>query len=185
MFSITKWTLGFFVLLAGTSAQAGSQPEFPPVPLTSKVDLPRFMGSWYVIANITTDSDRKAFNGVETYSLNDDGTIATVYKSRQGGFDGPEKVMTPKGYVVEGSNNALWDMRMFWWMPFKLEYRVSYLETDYSVVIIGRSKRDYVWIMSRKPYMSDVELARYTALVASWGYDTSKLLRVPQRWPQP
>lgn len=183
MNGIAKWTLGTLALLVGIVSDAQSKPEPLDVPLTGSVDLPRFMGPWYVIANITTDSDRKALNGVETYSLNDDGTIATVYTYREGSFDGPEKVLTPKGFVVEGTRNAQWDMRMFWWLPFKMEYRVSYLEPDYSVVIIGRSKRDYVWLMSRKPTMSDVELARYTALIASWGYDTSKLLRVPQRWP--
>lgn len=174
-----------WLLLLAITAPACAQAQVLPVPLVEDVDLARFMGSWYVIAQITADSDRDAYNAVETYSMNKDGSIATVYRNRQGGFDGPEKTLTPTGYVAEGSNNALWGIRLYWWLPFKLEYRVSYLEPDYSVAIIARSKRDYVWLFSRKPDMSNADLVRYTALIASWGYDSSKLRRVPQRWPQP
>jgi apolipoprotein D and lipocalin family protein len=176
-----SWTL--LLGLASVCAHAESKTEALPVPLADNVDLSRFMGDWYVIAQITADSDRDAYNAVESYSLSSDGSIATVYRNRQGSFDGPEKVLTPTGYVVEGTGNALWGIRLYWWLPFKLEYRVSYLEADYSVAIIGRSKRDYVWLFSRKPDMSDADLARYTKLIVSWGYDGSKLLRVPQRWP--
>ncbi|MES2488763.1 MAG: lipocalin family protein [Pseudomonadota bacterium] len=185
MRGMIKWCWALPIVIASMNAQAAPQVAPLPVPLVEKVDLPRFMGSWYVIAQITADSDRDAFNAVETYSINPDGSIGTVYRNRQGSFDGPEKVMTPVGYVTEGTGNALWGVRLYWWLPFKLEYRISYLAPDHSVTIIARSKRDYVWIMSRRPDMSAADLARYTALIGSWGYDTSKLLQVPQRWPEP
>ena len=156
--------------------------EPPPVPLAASVDLPRFMGDWYVIAHIPPTADRDAYNGVENYALVD-GRVETTYRRRLGSFDAPEKIETPTGYVKEGSGNALWGMRFWWWFPIKLEYRISHVEPDYSVTIIGRSKRDYVWLMSRKPEMSDSDYERYRALIAGWGYDTSKLVRVPQRWP--
>lgn len=153
------------------------------VPLVAAVDLPRYMGDWYLISHIPTDRDREAHNAIENYRLNEDGSIATTYTNRLGGFDGKPKRMTPTCYVVEGSGNALWGVRFAWYWPFKYEYRISHLEPDYSVTIVARSKRDYVWLFSRKPQMSDEDLARYTTLMASWGYDTRKLLRVPQQWP--
>lgn len=183
MRGMMKWA--FALVAVGTSTVLAAQSAPLPVPLEKNVDLTRFMGDWYVIAQITADSDREAYNAVESYSMNPDGSIATVYRNRQGGFDGPEKVLTPTGYVEENTGNALWGIRLYWWLPFKLEYRVSYLEADYSVAIIGRSKRDYVWLFSRRPNMSAADLTRYTALIGSWGYDTSKLLQVPQRWPAP
>ncbi|MCC2626748.1 MAG: hypothetical protein K0S14_398 [Thermomicrobiales bacterium] len=153
-----------------------------PVPLAASVDLPRFMGDWYVIAHIPPDADRHAHNAVEHYDLVE-GRVQTLYRRRLGGFDAPEKIETPVGYVREGSNNALWGMRFWWWFPIRLEYRISHLEPDYSVTIIARSRRDYVWLMSRTPQMSDDEFERYRALISSWGYDISKLERIPQRWP--
>jgi len=109
MRGIMKWT--WALLFAVTSLSAQAEPA--SVPLVDSVDLKRFMGSWYVIAQITADSDRAAYNAVETYSMNPDGSIATVYRNRQGGFDGPEKTLTPTGYVVDGSNNALRGIRLY------------------------------------------------------------------------
>ncbi|MGB5735066.1 MAG: lipocalin family protein, partial [Thiohalocapsa sp.] len=45
----------------------------------AKVDLERFMGDWYVVANIPTFVEKGAHNPVESYALNPDGTIATTF----------------------------------------------------------------------------------------------------------
>lgn len=154
-----------------------------PVPLVPHVDLPRFMGDWYVIAHIPTFLDDTAHNAVENYRLNEDGTVATTYTNRQGGFDGKKKTMTPTGHIVPGTGNALWGMQF---VPLvRGEYRVGYLAPDYSVTIIARSDLDYVWLMSRKSQMSDEEYAKHAARIAAWGYDVAKLMRVPQQWPEP
>ncbi len=44
----------------------------PTLPLAEDVDLQRFMGDWYVIANIPTFLEKGAHNAVETYSMNND-----------------------------------------------------------------------------------------------------------------
>lgn len=172
------------ILVAALLAGCLSVPNRPhsPVPLVPAVDLPRFMGDWYVIAHIPTVLDRSAYNAIETYRLEEDGRVATTYRNRQGGFDGKRKVMTPTGHVIPGTGNALWGMQF---VPLvRAEYRIAHLEPDYSVTIIGRSELDYVWLMSRSPMMSEADYRRYERLMSSWGYDTSKLVRVPQRWPE-
>ncbi|MBT8115496.1 MAG: lipocalin family protein, partial [Arenicella sp.] len=73
-----------------------------------------------------------------------------------------------------------WGMQFLW--PFKMDYRIVYLDKDYNNVIIGREARDYVWIMSRQPTMSDNEYSLLTAKVEALGYDTGKLVKVPQKW---
>lgn len=160
-------------------AHAAEKPS--PVPLVPAVDLPRYMGDWYVIGVIPTFVEEDAHNAVESYALNADGTIATTFSRLDGSFEGKRKVSKPKGFVRPGTGNALWGMQFIW--PFKGEFRIAHLEPDYSVTIIGRSKLDYVWLMARKPLMDDADYERYKALIASWGYDVSKFERVPQRWP--
>ncbi len=142
------------------------------------------MGDWYLIAHIPTDLDREAFNAVENYRLLADGSIATTYTNRQGSFDGEPKTMTPTMYVVPGTGNAQWDVVFYWWWPFRYEYLISHLEPDYSAAIVARSDRDYLWIFSRTPTMSDKRYRRYVKLVDRWGYDSSKLMRMPQQWPK-
>lgn len=179
-------TLSVFALLALSLLQGGcasmSAPKPSPVPLVSKVDLPRYIGDWYVIGVIPTFVEKGAHNAVESYVLNADGTIATTFRRRQDAFDGPLKVNTPKGFVRPDTGNALWGMQFIW--PFKGEFRIAHLEPDYSVTIIGRSKLDYVWLMSRNWQMSDADFAKYRSLIGSWGYDVTKLVRVPQQWPE-
>jgi len=144
------------------------------------VDLDRFMGPWYVIANIPTFLEKDAHNAVETYSLNDDGTIATTFTFRKGAFDGKPKKYSPKGFVTNSETNALWGMRFIW--PIKADYRIVYLDDDYTQTVIGRQSRDFVWIMARTPTISDLDYDRLVTFVESIGYDTSKLQRVPQSW---
>ena len=145
-----------------------------------EVDLPRFMGDWYVIANIPTFVEKGAHNAVESYALNPDGTIATTFRFNKGAFDGPEKVFHPKGFVIPGTGNARWGMQFIW--PFKGDFRIVWLEPDYSLTVIGREKRDYVWVMARTPVISDEKYAEILDFLGSIGYDPARVERVPQRW---
>jgi apolipoprotein D and lipocalin family protein len=70
-------------------------------------------------------------------------------------------------------------MQFIW--PFKAEYRIIFLSDDYSKTVIGRSKRDYVWIMARKPEISDEDYTVVMDFLQEQGYDISKLQKVPQR----
>jgi len=144
------------------------------------VDIDRFMGPWYVIANIPTFLEKGAHNAVERYSLNSDGTIATNFTFRKDGFDGKAKEYKPKGFILDAETNARWGMRFVW--PIKADYRIVYLDDDYTHTIIGRQNRDFVWIMARTPTISADDYDKLVAFVASLGYDMAKLERVPQRW---
>ncbi len=158
-------------------ACAGNQP---PLATVDQVDLERFMGDWYVIANIPTFLEKGAHNAVESYELEPDGTIATTFVFRKDGFDGEEKVYRPKGFVTNTETNAVWGMRFVW--PIKADYRIVFLREDYSLTVIGRNKRDFVWIMARTPTISDEDYQQMLELVESMGYDMSKVEKVPQKW---
>jgi apolipoprotein D and lipocalin family protein len=151
----------------------------PPMPTVDSVDLERFMGDWYVLAHIPASLEKNAYGAVESYRLADDGTIETTFTFNEGSFDGERKEYTPKGFVRNKQTNAEWGMQFVW--PIKADYRIVHLDADYSVTIIGREKRDYVWIMAREP---KIDPARYDDLVrrvADLGYDMAKLRKVPQR----
>lgn len=156
------------------------EAEHPPLAVAENVDLERFMGDWYVIANIPTFIEKGAHNAVESYALAPDGTVATTFTFRKDGFDGEEKRYTPRGFVRDGTGNAVWGMRFVW--PVKADYRIAYLDADYTQTVIGREARDYVWIMARTPAIADADYERLVAFVASQGYDTAQIRRVPQRW---
>ncbi|MBS0215118.1 MAG: lipocalin family protein [Proteobacteria bacterium] len=168
--------LALAVLLAtALVACATSRPSIPPV---ADVDLPRFMGDWYVIAHIPSWPERDAYDAVESYRLGPDRRIQTRFTYRTGSFDAPVKTMEPVGTVVAGTHNAVWGMQFIW--PIRAEYVVVDLAPDYSRTIIGRSKRDYVWLMARRPQLTDAELQAAISRIKALGYDVSKLRMVPQ-----
>ncbi|MET0282543.1 MAG: lipocalin family protein [Steroidobacteraceae bacterium] len=154
-----------------------------PLPAVPQLDLPRFLGDWYVIAAIPTWLEKDAYNAVESYSMRPDGRIQTDYRHRVGAFDGKIRNMHPIGTVTPGTGNAIWGMQFIW--PIKAEYVIAWLDPEYRSVIIGRSKRDYVWIMTRRPSMDDTQYNELQARVQAMGYDIAQLRRVPQRWPEP
>jgi len=148
-----------------------------PIHTIDKVDLNRFMGDWYVIASIPTFIEKDAYNALESYRLDDDGTIATTFTFNKGGLDGPLKEYTPRGFVRDKQSNAVWDMQFIW--PFKAEYRIIFLSEDYSQTVIGRTKRDYVWIMARENTIPNDDYAKILDFLRDQGYDTAKLRSVP------
>ena len=148
-----------------------------PIYTVEAVDLERFMGDWYVIASIPTFIERDAYNAVESYRLDEDGTVATTFSFNKGSFDGPLKTYAPRGFVRDKSSNAVWGMQFVW--PFKAEYRIVYLTDDYSQTVIGRSKRDYVWIMAREPSIPDEDYDRILDFLMDQGYTLDNLRKVP------
>ncbi len=159
------------------SACASNGPEMETV---DYVDLERFMGKWYVIASIPTFIEKEAYNAVETYALNDDGTIATNFTFRKGGFDGDMKEYNPKGFVKDTESNALWGMQFIW--PIKADYRIAFLDDGYTLTVIARNKRDYVWIMARTPTIPDADYENIITFVESLGYSAADIRKVPQQW---
>lgn len=102
-YSILKALLALFALTACQTT------AYPPLPTVPQVDLARFMGDWYVIANIPTFIENNAHNPVESYRLNADGSIATTFTFRKNGFDGETKIYRPTGYVIDTRSNAIWE----------------------------------------------------------------------------
>ena len=157
---------------------ASAPSNLPPVALVPHVDLPRFMGDWYVIANIPTFLEKGAHNAKDSYRLAPDGTITTTFSFNADARDGPAKRYGSRGYVMDSATNAIWGQQYVW--PFKADYRISYLSSDYSETVITRDKRDYVWIMARTPTIPEADLARLEAFVQSQGYAANSLQLVPQ-----
>ncbi len=183
-------SLKTLILLSLATAACSSTSSMPPLAgLPEPVDLPRFMGDWYVISAIPIHfallpmfSEKDAHNGIETYNLTADGVIETTYTFRRGSFDGPERRFTPKARVANPPVNSEWKMKFDWYLP-AADFLILHLDEDYQRTVIGVPDRKYVWIMSRTPEMPPDEYGRLLDKLAGLGYDTSLITPVPQRWP--
>ena len=150
-----------------------------PIRTENHVNLDRFMGDWYVIANIPTFVEKEAYNAVESYEREAERKIATTFAFNKGSFDGPRKEYHPTGFVRDDPSNAIWGMQFIW--PIKADYRIVYVNDDYTQTIIGRNKRDYVWIMARTPQIPEAEYERLIGMIEAEGYEVSAVQKVPQQ----
>ena len=150
-----------------------------PMKTVDQVDLDKFMGDWYVIASIPTMFEKNIANAIERYDRIGPRKIQTTFTYFK--QNDPERhQMNPVGYVKDDPSNALWGMQFIW--PIKADYRIIYLDDDYQTTIIGREKRDYVWIMARQPAIPEPLYDDLVKFIESVGYDTTELKKVPQNW---
>ena len=144
------------------------------------VELARFMGAWYVLGGILTPVERFVANAVEYYELDDDGSVATRFRFRAGGFDGPFMEFTSRGYPTDDPSNAFWGMEFV--PPARLDYRIAFVDPDYRTTLVARERRDLLWIMARTPSLPDAEFGALIARAEAMGYDPDAIFTVPQRW---
>ncbi len=150
----------------------------PPIRMAEKVNLDLFMGDWYVIANIPTFIEKGAHNAVETYQMTKPDVIDTTFTFNKDSFTGPKKEYNPTGFVTDNPSNAEWKMQFMW--PFKSEYIIVYVDPAYEYTIIGRTKRDYVWIMARNPQISEQQIEKLIQIAVDEGYQKDLIQMVPQ-----
>lgn len=139
------------------------------------VDIKRFMGTWYVIANIPTIIEEGGKNAFETYTWNEkENRIDVDFRLE---VDGEKKHYTQKAWVDDPSGNE-WRIQFLW--PFKFAYLILDLAPDYSYTVIGVPDRDYVWIMAREKNIPDATYQEIIKRLETQGYEISKILKVPQ-----
>jgi apolipoprotein D and lipocalin family protein len=144
------------------------------------VDLDRYMGDWYVIANIPNRAEKNCVDSLETYELRADGRINNRFDCRDGSFDRPmERRLDTIAWVHDTSTNAEWRVRFFKVVPVR--YLVIDLDPAYEWAVVGHPSRDYGWVLARSKALPDEVYSGILGRLRQQGYDVSKFARVPQK----
>jgi apolipoprotein D and lipocalin family protein len=151
--------------------------DMPELTTSAKIDLQRYMGAWYVIANIPYFAERGKVGSRDVYRLDADGNVDTTYVYRKS-FDAPEKTTRSLGIVQSGSDNARWIVRFLWFIH--ADYLVLDIAPDYSWVLVGQPDRKLGWILARDPAMNDALYSTLLEKFRGFGYETGKFMRVAQ-----
>lgn len=167
----------FFCIMLTSCATTMKEPFHKT---TEYVDLEKFSGDWYVIALLPTFIEKSAANGIENYSLLDNGEIRVRYTFRKGSPDGKEKIMYQRGWIYNKDTNADWRVRPLW--PLKLPYYILELDEKYTYTVIGTNNHKYLWIMSRTPKMDSDLLTAIFDRMEQRGYDKNTIQFMEQKW---
>ncbi len=152
----------------------------PPLKTVDHVDLPRYMGDWYVIANIPYFAEKNCYDSIESYALRPDGKIDNWFRCRKGSFEAPLKQKaTAIATVDDPGTNAAWHVHFF--KIISVKYLILDLDPNYQWVLVGHPSRRYGWIMARTPTMDESLYERILNAAGQQGYDTAKFQKVPQQ----
>ncbi|HEX9063147.1 MAG TPA: lipocalin family protein [Clostridia bacterium] len=143
------------------------------IPSVCNVDIKRYAGTWYEIARLPHSFEKGLENVTATYNIQSDGKIEVI---NSGVKNGKKKVTRGVAWVRNKSCTGELFVSFFW--IFKSEYNIIRLdEKNYSFAVVTSSTKNYLWILSRTPKISDGLYADLISYAASKGFDVSKIIR--------
>lgn len=148
----------------------------PLVPVV--VDLPRYMGRWFVIANVPMVDERDYVASCAVWTLRDDGRIEDAVMGRKHGFDQPETGTVFIAKPEQGARNSVWRVRPIW--PFEFIVMTVYVDPDYEYTVRATPDKDFVWILARRPDMREAVYQSLLERLDQMGFDTSRFKKVVQ-----
>ena len=157
-----------------TTARLGL-PELRTVP---RVDLQRYLGTWYDIASFPQRFQLGCTGTTATYGMRGDGDISVLNRCRKGSLTGKEDSALGRARVVDRTTNAKLEVSFF--RPFWGDYWTIDLGADYEYAVVGHPSRDYLWILSRTPTLDRTVYEGILARLRAQGYQVERLNRTPQ-----
>ncbi len=141
----------------------------------ANVDLKSYAGKWYEIASFPQRFQKGCHCTTAEYTLTEKNYVEVLNSCRKDSLHGRLVTIKGKAFVKKNSGNAKLKVQFFW--PFRGDYWIIDLATDYSYAVVGHPNRKYLWILSRTNTMKDSLYHEVIERVKQKGFDTSKLIR--------
>lgn len=177
------WLGGLSLVAAGAVALTACSHAKENAPqVVSKVDLERYLGTWYEIARLPLRVQEGCHATTATYTKREDGRIGVLNKCYKDSFNGPLKEAEGVAWVVDEQTNAKLKVQFFW--PFSGDYWILGLDQeDYQWALVGSPDRENMWILSRTPTISPERKALILSIARRKGFDVEALIYTPQPKP--
>jgi apolipoprotein D and lipocalin family protein len=152
----------------------------------ASVDLQRYAGRWFEIARYPNRFQRQCVGDTTAeYTIRPDGRLTVTNRCRQadGTFTEAVGIARPRDGKPGG---ATFKVRFApAWLSFIPQvwgdYWILALPSDYRYVVVGEPSRNYLWLLSRIPHMSDADYSDAVAAAVANGYEAARLVRTPHR----
>lgn len=166
-----------FISIISVTILGGCASIPTDIAAVSELDLDAYQGTWYEIARMDSRFETDLINVTASYTPMDDGNIEV--KNR--GFDTVKNQwddIVGKAKIASDETNAM--LKVSFFGPFYSGYNVIALADDYSYAMVCGSSRDYLWILARHPKFSTNKTMELIAKAKELGFETDKLVMVPQ-----
>ena len=155
--------------------------QHPPLSTVPRVDLARYLGTWYEIARLPMRHQPE--NGTDvsaTYTLEEGGTVRVDNRMR---VDGEVDGAIGQASAIDDTHSKLEVTFLpegLRWIPFtKGDYWILKLDDAYSVALVGSPDRQYLWLLARHPHLDEATRNHYLAYAQSQGFDLADLIHTP------
>lgn len=146
--------------------------EAAPAGPVQKLDLNRYVGTWYEIANFPRFFlPQCVADTVSDYTANRNGTVTIDNRCRT--RDGRITETRGTATLLKGSGYARMRVTFMW--PFSADYVVVGLDPDYRWTVIGSVNRKSLWILSRTPRLPKAELEQALSIASAQGFPMQNL----------
>ena len=144
----------------------------PPLQTVQKVDINRYLGTWYEIARYEHFFEKDCKNVSANYSMLDEQTIKVVNRCTNM-LTNEKKEAIGRAYATDDTNSKL---KVSFFRPFYGDYWVMILDENYDYVVVGTPSREYLWILYRKPILDEKIKNEILQKLPTLGFDASKLI---------
>ncbi|MFN3201462.1 MAG: lipocalin family protein [Bradymonadia bacterium] len=169
-------TLRLLLFMLCMCSTAWAKPKLEAV---SKVDLERYMGTWYVIASFPEDEQKNCYGMQAIYTLDDEDEFDLVDKCWIGGFDGELKTL--EGSVDREGDGKDGRFESTFYVFFDYDYWVIDLDPGYQWTVVSEPTRKHLWIMARTPKMDPKVYVGIIERLKANHFAVGKLELMPQR----
>lgn len=141
-------------------------------------ELQRYLGSWYEIARLDHSFERGMTRVTADYSLNDDGSVKVVNRGYLAAED-EWREATGKAKFVGAEDVG--HLKVSFFGPFYGGYVIYELDHQgYQYAFVTSYNRDYLWLLARKPQVSEALKQQFIKQADALGFDTGALIWVDQ-----
>lgn len=165
------WIVVLLMLTACTGLPEGVQPVKP-------FEVERYLGKWYEIARLDHSFERGLSSVTADYTMRPEGGIRVInrgYSSAEQKWEQAEG----KAFFVKDSDTGY--LKVSFFGPFYGSYVIFELDQDYQYAFVSGPNRDYLWLLSRQPVISESLRQHFIDRARQNGFDVDKLIFVDQQ----
>lgn len=144
----------------------------PPLQTVQKVELNKYLGSWYEIARYEHFFEKDCKNVTANYSMMNEETIKVINRCTKIQTN-EKKEAKGRAYAIDESNSKL---KVSFFRPFYGDYWVLMLDENYKYAVVGTPSREYLWILARTSKLDEKIKNEILQKLPTLGFETSKLI---------